>query len=153
MTRAKRAHCCFLRDSGLFCFSSSRVIRRHESPVSRLHYSAHYSPEPQLYSFYLPTDRRRGVFFFRSASRFEIGSVVDYHEGAVEHHHIDDRSAGQLDVRAHHHHIHIRSHRHATILQGIHARKIRSRSCAEVIDDIRNVFFFSRVYNIKFYSL
>jgi len=74
-------------------------------------------------------------FFVRvrpSAPRFETGSVVDHHESTVEYYHIDNRSARQPDVRTDHHHLHICRHRHATVLQRIHAGKIRSWSCTEV---------------------
>lgn len=56
MARAKRAQLdYFLGKRGLFCFSSSRVNRRHESPVSCIHYSARHrcSPRPLNRSFAL----------------------------------------------------------------------------------------------------
>jgi len=91
------------------------MLRRKEAIQSYINHCTYYA-----------------IFVFRLAPRFKTGPVVDYHESATEHHHINDRSTRQPDVRSDHHHIHIRCHRHAAIFEGIHAGEIRSRSCTEV---------------------
>lgn len=66
------------------------------------------------------------VFVFSLATCLEAGPVMDHHEGAIEHHHIDDRCPRKPDVRVDHHNLYIRRHRHAVVLQGIHARKVQT---------------------------
>lgn len=73
------------------------------------------------------------VFVFPLATRLETSPVVDYHESAVEHHHIDDRRPRKPDVRVDHHNLYIRRHRHAAVLQGIHAGKVQARSRTKVM--------------------
>lgn len=76
---------------------------------------------------------------FHLASRFEIGSIVDHHESAVEYHHIDDRSSRKPNVCSDHHHLYIRRHRNAAVLQRIYAGEIWSRSSTEVMYQLQNL--------------
>lgn len=66
------------------------------------------------------------VFVFPLVTRLEAGPVVDDHESAVKHYHIDDWRPWKPDVRVDHHNLYIRRHRYAVVLQRVHAGKVQA---------------------------
>lgn len=71
-------------------------------------------------------------FLFFVVESFEIGSVVDNNESAVEYYYFNDWRAGKSYVNLSHSYLYICRYWNATVFKRLHARKILSRSSTTV---------------------